>query len=167
MPQRVDAVRFIVVTLETYERCEAGAPDCVYLIEEGSLQRLFMLLVEDDGVRGDHDLRTYLTRAPFGDALVHVKVSADVALGRLEDRERGLSPRLAGLPAVDARQRLIDGGALLARAASEVVATRSAHADSGPWLVDYDSAGGPQSASTNAEAVAELLARARSTTRDR
>ena len=120
--QRVQAFRFVVVTFERFEVCMAEKSDRVHIIEEGSLQRLFLLLVEHDGVRIDVDKRPYMGNAPFGDVLVHVCAPSHLVMTRLADRERGLPPRLAALDEDRARGLLEQGDALLLQAANTVAA---------------------------------------------
>ncbi|MCU1496220.1 MAG: hypothetical protein JWM47_173 [Acidimicrobiales bacterium] len=94
--QRLQAVRFLVVTLARYDAALADASDATYLIEEGSLQRLFLLLVEVTGVRSAQ-AATLVERAPVADVLVHVTASPDELRRRLHVRSRGVPERLAAL----------------------------------------------------------------------
>ncbi len=116
------AFRFVFATLERYEFYQRDTSDRVYIIDEGSLQRLFLLLVERDGARTEVDRRVYVDAAPFGDLLVHVQISPQQALARLAGRSRHLSPRLMGLDDRQARLCLAQGDALLAKAAAEAIA---------------------------------------------
>jgi hypothetical protein len=120
--QKIAAFRFVFVTLERYRMYQRDASDRIYIIDEGSLQRLFLLLVERDGARTDVDRRAYIDAAPFGDLLVHVQTSPEECLARLAGRDRHLSPRLLGLDDRQAQLRLAQGEALLAEAAAEAVA---------------------------------------------
>ena len=51
--QKIAAFRFVFVTLERYAEYHGDVSDRVYIMDEGSLQRLFLLLVERDGVQAE------------------------------------------------------------------------------------------------------------------
>lgn len=123
--QKIAAFRFVFVTLERYAEYHGDVSDRVYIMDEGSLQRLFLLLVERDGVQAEVDRRVYMDAAPFGDVLVHVQISPEEALARLAKRDRRLPPRLLGLAEPQARLCLAQGDALLAKAATEAVSLRA------------------------------------------
>ena len=122
--QKVAAFRLVFVTLERYREYQGDASDRVHIIDEGSLQRLFLLLVERDGAQTEVDRSVYMDAAPFADVLLHIQISPEDALARLTGRGRRLPPRLLGLGEHQARLCLAQGDALLAKAATEAAALR-------------------------------------------
>ena len=94
---RVDALRFLGVTLDDHRRAVEAAGS-VWLVDEGVVQRSVMLFVERSGVAPIATWQRYWHSAPLPDVLVRVDVDPSIAVDRLRSRDRGVPPRLAGLP---------------------------------------------------------------------
>lgn len=100
MPQRVQALRLVISSLEQYDVADADPSDAVHLVGEGSLQRLFLLHVERELVRRAGWQR-FVTSAPTADVVVLVDTPPAVVRERLGTRDRGLPARLVGLPGAE------------------------------------------------------------------
>ncbi len=122
--QKLDGLRFVAVTLERMAAVRSDQSNAVYIVEEGPLQRLFLLLVEANGVRSDGSRTAYVDRMPFGDVLVHVQAAPAIAVERLAARDRRLPPRLAGLDFIEATELLGRGDTLLRTTAEEILSAR-------------------------------------------
>lgn len=111
--EKVQALRFTLVTLETHRlaRTSPMAPLC--LVDEGILQRSFLLFVERDRVADQGAVEAFLHRCPLPDLVVWVDAAPEIALERLASRDRGLPPRLTGLSHDEALERLAAGDQLI------------------------------------------------------
>ena len=95
--ERWVAFRWFMVALEQHVAARAVGDDVVVLIDEGMVQRTFLVFVEAAGVSRARSVERYRRRAPRSDLVVLVDADPEVALGRLEGRNRGVAPRLEGL----------------------------------------------------------------------
>lgn len=115
--QQLQALRFLIVTFARYRRSRRNMTPGVVVLDEGIVQRCFMVFVEASGARSAA-LERYLTRCPVPDAVVVVDTDPAVALNRILDRPRGLPPRMAGLSPDQASRVLGEGAALLDEASA-------------------------------------------------
>jgi hypothetical protein len=115
--QKWSALKYVMVSLLEIDHARRDRSNTLYVITEGMVQRTFLLLVDGDRVKAEQDLSRFVRLAPFGDVLVHVAVTADEAIARLDSRERGTPPRLASLDARILAARLTEGDALMGRVA--------------------------------------------------
>lgn len=95
-------MRFLLTTLERYYRAQSDASDTVYLFDEGVIQRLFMLLVDETGSRIS-GIDRLLSQLPVPDRMVHVTADPDLVDARIESRERGLPDRFKTMTQADWR----------------------------------------------------------------
>lgn len=135
--QRLQGLRFVLVTLERYDAALSDPSPATYLFEEGSLQRLFLLLVEASGVR-TAEAAALIERAPVADVLVHVSASPDQLRQRLDRRGRGLPERLATLTADGCDALFAEAEQMLLTAARHVVACPGASLPGRPPRVLLD-----------------------------
>ncbi len=111
--ERWVAFRWFVVALEQHLAASRVGDDVVVLIDEGMVQRTFLLFVEAAGVSRGRLVDRYRRRAPRADLVVLVDAEPDVALGRLRGRSRGVAPRLEALGDEALSARFVEARGLL------------------------------------------------------
>lgn len=115
LAQRLQVIRFLTVTFQRYrESRDAPLPRTV-LVDEGIIQRCFMIFVEAAGTSSAF-LDRYVRRCPAPDAVVLVQIDPGVALERVLRRRRGLPPRMADLSRDESLRVLREGADLLENA---------------------------------------------------
>jgi hypothetical protein len=87
------------------------------VLPEGICQRAFLTLVDGGGAASPLVAERLLSRAPHPDAVILLRVSPAVALGRVSDRGHGgISYRFANLSDEELRDRMDEGQRLLSQA---------------------------------------------------
>ena len=125
-PERLQALRLLTVTLDRYRSIRRSRAPGIVLLDEGVVQRCFLIFVEADGVYAD-SLEEFLTQCPSPDGVLFLDVEPEEALRRTQDRKIGLPPRLANLDSSEAVKRLEEGAILLGRASEHLA--RNRHTD--------------------------------------
>ncbi len=111
---KIAALRFFAVTLDNYaELSKRSYQDKVCVLEEGILQRAFLLFVDSSSVDPDGRVEKYAQVIPVPDFAVFLDASAAEVLLRLDGRERKLTPRLLHLDEQSVTQVLNQGSELL------------------------------------------------------
>jgi thymidylate kinase len=109
--ERVGALRFVAAALTAHEAMRGRRG--VALLDEGVVQRAFLLFVDEDSPPSRRLVERYARLIPRPDLVVVVLADVDDVLQRAAGRARGLPPRLARLDPRDVRAKLVEGAALL------------------------------------------------------
>jgi hypothetical protein len=112
LADRRDAFRFVAATIAGHEAARRR-PDRVWLLDEGPVQRAFMLFVDADRTASDDAVVRFARRMPASDAVVWADADVDEVLRRRTSRDRGVPPRLAQLDDATLRGRLEEGRRVL------------------------------------------------------
>ena len=111
---KVSAVRFFALTLDNYaEICRCRHQGKIYLLDEGILQRAFLLFVDSCSTGLNRLVECYARVIPIPDVVVHLHVSTAEALSRVDSRDRRLPPRLQHLDEQTASEVLDRGSEIL------------------------------------------------------
>lgn len=116
--ERRQAFRYLVHGLERFDAAVADESQPVHVLDEVVTQRLFLLLVDGDGVHGEH-LDRLLQHMPKCDLVVHVRIERAELWRRLALRTRALPERLA---AVQDKDQLLDQAENLFEARARAIA---------------------------------------------
>lgn len=113
--QRMLAFRLLLVSLSEYVFAEELARDKLIALDEGVVQRCFMLFIERSGITLSLDaIRSFIETLPAPEFVILLSVNPELAMERLETRSRGLPKRFEAL-SHDERCEILDAGyALLA-----------------------------------------------------
>ena len=96
-PQKLFAFRLLVVALGRYQMAGRLEDAGIVLMDEGFLQRCFMVLVDGPTEIKPDVVSRLVTAGPHGHVAIYVKTAPEKALHRLSGRERGLPTRLQRL----------------------------------------------------------------------
>lgn len=117
--QQVQVIRFLTVTFDRHRRIRDHESDGVAVLDEGVLQRCFLVFVEATGAYPSN-LREFLRYSPAPDGVVLLQPDPTQALQRTQHRQRGMPPRMVGLSPPEAVDVLEAGARLLADATDYV-----------------------------------------------
>lgn len=120
---RASAARFVLVTADVLRRSAQESPGATVVIDEGRLQRAFMVLVDRPEVAEESVFVDFAERWSRDTTIIWVDTPPEVALERLGGRGRGLPQRLAGLADSDALDVLRDASNGMAAALAALEAS--------------------------------------------
>jgi hypothetical protein len=111
--ETLDALRWLVVTLDNFRYASTLDSGHVAVIDEGIVQRCFLLFVDRSGSAPWATTRQFLQHSPSSHVIVTVDVPPDVAVHRVGGRERGLPARFEGLDAQRLESLLAEARSML------------------------------------------------------
>jgi thymidylate kinase len=135
--QRIQALRFLLVTLARMEIAACDRSSGVYIFDEGMLQRLFMLFVEPTGI-APGSWERYIAASPVGAVTIHITTPAALAVSRIARRLRGAPERFEKLSDAQLESVFSDAEQFLRTVTSSVAAPTDNGRHATTLLVDPD-----------------------------